>query len=264
MRTARSLLDELQAVDESTKIDAKTASGVGRSALETICAFANEPDLGGGYLLLGVSQSHQAGLFGATYDVVGVDDPDKLQSDLASQCATMFNRPVRPQMSVELLEDKPVLVVYVPELSPTDKPLFIEKLGLPRGAFRRIGSTDQHGTEDDLVALYQGHDAEGYDGTVIADSDWSDVDPEAVRVYRELRSSANPDAEELAWNDEDLLRALSAIKPGDRGPKLNRWRPAFVRHIHGAASLLPDDANRLHSHSRPRVGERPRAAVRLH
>ena len=163
--------------------------------------------------MLGVSRSQQGGLFGANYDVVGVANPDQIQSDLASQCATLFNRPLRPRITVDQLEGKPVLVVFVPELPPTDKPLFVKKLGLPRGAFRRVGPTDQHGTEDDLVVLYQNHDVEGYDGTVVADADRSDIDPESIRVYRELRSAANPDAEELAWSDDDLLRSVGAVKP---------------------------------------------------
>ena len=54
MRSAQDLLDELNAVDESTRIEAKRASDLGKSVMETVIAFANEPGLDGGYLLLGV------------------------------------------------------------------------------------------------------------------------------------------------------------------------------------------------------------------
>jgi len=53
----------------------------------------------------------------------------------------MFNRPLRPRVAVETLQGKTVLVVEVQEATPTDKPLFLTRLGLPRGAFRGIGST---------------------------------------------------------------------------------------------------------------------------
>ncbi len=211
VRSAASLLEELRAVDESTTIEAKTASKIDRSVMETVCAFANEPELGGGYLLLGVSASAQLGLFTRVYDVTGVSNPDQLQADLATQCATTFNHPVRPQIQVETVDGRTVLVVFIPELAPTEKPLFLKSLGLPRGAFRRVGSTDQEGTDDDLIALYQGHQGDSYDGSAIRDGDLRDIDADAVRAYRELRAIANPVAEELTWTDPDLLKALGAV-----------------------------------------------------
>jgi len=215
MRTASSLLEDLRAVDESSTVEAKTASEIDRSVLETVCAFANEPGLGGGYLLLGVHASAQLGLWSRSYDVVGVTNPDKLQSDLASQCATTFNRPIRPQLAVDTAEGKTVLVVFIPELAPAEKPLYLKALGLPRGAYRRVGSTDQQGSEDDLIALYQGHQGDAYDASVVRDAELADLDPEAVRLYRELRRSANPDADELTWTDDDLLRSLGAVSKDD-------------------------------------------------
>jgi ATP-dependent DNA helicase RecG len=42
-RTAEDLLQELQSVDESHRIEAKRCCQIDRSAMETVCAFANEP-----------------------------------------------------------------------------------------------------------------------------------------------------------------------------------------------------------------------------
>lgn len=209
IRTAEDLLQELLAVDESQRIEAKRASQIDRSVMETVVAFSNEPGLGGGYLLLGVERDPDD-LFGTSYRVVGVNDPDKLQSDLASQCASMLNRPVRPRIGVETLRGKTVLVIWVPEVAPAEKPVFLSKLGLPRGAFRRVGSTDQESSEDDLIALYAGQQLEAFDGAVLPDTDLQDIDASAVQEYRRLRERANPSAEELAWDDPELLRALGA------------------------------------------------------
>lgn len=214
MRTAEDLLQELTALDESHRIEAKQARQIDRSVMETICAFANEPGLDGGYLLLGVRRDSRD-LFGPTYRVEGIDHPDQVQSDLASQCATVFNRPVRPRVSVEELNGKTVVVVHVPEAAPTEKPIFLRNLGLPRGAYRRIGSTDQEGTEDDLVALYAGHQLDSFDAAVIPDADMEDIDPAALADYRQLRRAINPDAEELGWSDEELLRALGCARRDD-------------------------------------------------
>ncbi|MCZ8236556.1 MAG: ATP-binding protein [Inhella sp.] len=211
MRTAEDLMQELVALDESHRIEAKKARQIDRSVMETICAFANEPGLGGGYLLLGVSRDAQD-LFSNAYQVDGIDNPDKLQSDLASQCAGVFNRPLRPRVSVEELNGKAVVVVYVPEAAPTEKPIYLQNLGLPRGAFRRVGPTDQEGTEDDLVALYAGHQLETFDGALLPDAAMADIDPVAIDDYRQQRRAINPDAEELTWSNDDLLLALGCVR----------------------------------------------------
>jgi ATP-dependent DNA helicase RecG len=211
MRTAEDLLQELTALDESHRIEAKQARQVDRSVMETICAFANEPGLGGGYLLLGVKRD-QEDLFTNAYNIDGIDNPDKIQSDLASQCATVFNRPLRPRVSVEVLNDKTVIVVYVPEAAPTEKPIFIQNLGLPRGAYRRVGPTDQEGSEDDLIALYAGHQVDTFDAALLPDAEMDDIDPSAIDDYRQQRRAINPDAEELAWSNDDLLRSLGCAK----------------------------------------------------
>ncbi len=210
-RTAEDLLQELMSLDESQRIEATRCTQIDRSVMESVCAFAYEPGQGCGYLLLGVERDGQD-LFNNAYRVVGVTQPDKLQADLASQCASVFNRPVRPRVSVEALQGKTVLVVEVPEAAPTDKPLFLAKLGLPRGAFRRIGSTDQESSEDDLIALYAGHQRDSYDAAVLADADMGDIDPVALDDYRQQRRAINPLAEELAWGDSELLRALGCAQ----------------------------------------------------
>ena len=83
----------LQSSDETDRIEAKTAShGIGKSFLETVCALSNEPDLGGGYILLGIAKNEDAQDF--KYVITGVSDPDKLQNDIASQCRQCFNGPL--------------------------------------------------------------------------------------------------------------------------------------------------------------------------
>lgn len=58
MRSAIELFEELNAVDESVRIEAKRATELGKSVMQTVIAFANEPGLDGGYLLLGANWKH--------------------------------------------------------------------------------------------------------------------------------------------------------------------------------------------------------------
>ena len=213
--TIEELLAQLNSLDESPKIEAKTSSQLSKSIHETISAFSNEPALGGGCILLGVA--HRDNLFEREYYAKGLDDPDKIQADLASQCASVFNLPIRPEVSVGQIDSKAVIAVFIPEASPTDKPVFIKKQGLPRGAYRRIGSTDHHCSEDDLIVLYSGHQQETHDAAIVADTDMDDIDPNMIDVYRLMRKNVNPAAEELSWDNGALLRALKCIRRDANG-----------------------------------------------
>jgi ATP-dependent DNA helicase RecG len=139
---------------------------------------------------------------------------------LATQCREQFNVPVRVQIANEMLSGKVILVVTVPEAPPADKPVFLKSRGLPRGAFRRVGSTDQQCTEDDLLALYQGRQIESFDSTVVPDASLEDMSPEAIADYRRTRAEANADAEELRWSDDDLLESIRCVRraAGGRAP----------------------------------------------
>lgn len=214
MNKASNILERLNSIDEYKCVEAKTGSKIDRSLMETICAFSNEPNMGGGEIILGVRSIETADNAAVkTYEVVGVDDTDKLQSDIATQCNSVFNIAVRPDVSVEKLNGKNVIVISVAELNERSKPLYFKNEGLPRGAYRRIGPTDQRCTEDDLPLFYTS--SESYDSIIIPDTSLEDVDENAINRYRTLRERVNPQAEELDYNDQDLLLALGAAKKDD-------------------------------------------------
>ncbi len=213
MENLKELVERLNLSDECTDLEAKRASEIGKSVLETVCAFSNEPGLGGGYLLLGVEREDEVTSLFPSYIISGIpqENLDKIQADLANQCAENFNIPIRPQIIVEKTSaDKFAIVVFVPELSPEQKPLFLKHKGLPQGAYRRIGSADHKCTEDDLVIFYQGN--ETLDKSIIKDADLDDVSEEAISLYRRFRKNVNPSAEELTYDDNDLLKSLNAIR----------------------------------------------------
>lgn len=208
--SAQELLDQLNTLDETVRIEAKEPGHkIDRSVMETVNSFSNEPGLGGGAILIGARKEERADGT-VVYTVCGVTDPDKLNTELATRSANDFNVRVRPVIEQVELHGETVLVVHVPELPIASKPLYFKDDGWPSGAYRRIGSTDQRCTDDDLAALTQA--TEGFDATIVPDSTWADVDPAAVEHYRRLRSKVRADAAELGYSDEDLLHALGCCK----------------------------------------------------
>ena len=214
MKTAQEIFDQLNSIDENVRIDAKRASEIDKSIMETVCAFANEPGLGGGYLLLGaVRTGFKDGL--PVYVPENIEYPDKIQNDVTTQCSSMFNVRIRPQIETEIVDGKTVLVVKIDEAPEAQKPIYFINRGLPQGAFRRVGSSDQKCTEDDMRVFYSS--AESFDSTVVKGATLDDIDENAVAYYRKLRAKVNPNAEELSYDDKDLLMALRACEKEKNG-----------------------------------------------
>ena len=205
--TAQELFELLNQQDECDWVEAKGGHESSHSVMETVCSFSNEPGLGGGYIILGVAEDNTS-LF-PQYKTIHIADPDKFQKDFVSQCSSMFNIPVRPKVTVEKINSDTVIKIQIDELAHNQKPLYFVSEGLPSGAYRRIGPTDQRCTEDDMRIFYT--DYKSYDQTALKGTTFQDVDENAVKRYRTLREKVNPAAEELSYNDHELLEALGCL-----------------------------------------------------
>lgn len=213
--TAIEILEQLNSTDETQNIEAKLCQNyLGSSILESISAFCNTPDLGGGYILLGVSNT--GNLFGG-YSALGINNPDKIQNDLIGVCRTSFNIPIYPAISCETIDDKSVILVKIDEVDELKKPVYIKSKHLPEGAFLRVGSGDVKCNSDDLRIFYNSHNTASYDESIIHDSTLDDLDQNAIKEYREELKAAKRDPDLLEASDTFLLRSISAIKKDQNG-----------------------------------------------
>jgi len=209
------ILTRLQTRDECDRIEAKESkNALGKSALETISAFSNEPNLGGGYLVLGLKKVNGDTLEGL-YHIQGVTDPDKIQRELANVCRNDFNVRINPKITIHVKNSRTLIVAFIPEAFCRDKPVYIESKGVKEGTFRRIGSADHRCTDDDLDLLYQLRRQRSYESEILPGTSWGDISPEAIEEYRRLRSQIEPKAQELKLDDQELLLSLkTAFKQG--------------------------------------------------
>lgn len=236
MKSCSELFEELNILDEHTRIEAKTGKEVGNSLMETICAYANEPGLGGGYILLGIVECEEP--TEKRYCVEGIDNPDKILNDIITQCSTRFNTSLRPSCFTDKIVEKTVIGIHVPEAEPRIKPIYFKKVGLPKGAYRRIGSSDVKCTEEDLYVFYQERNAQPYDQTPIPHATLDDFDEQVIAEYRRMRAEKDPEAEELTFDNAGLLESLHCILPIDGVPHptiagilLFGKRSAIRRHL---------------------------------
>ena len=209
MKTFDELWELLTTQDESVEIEVKKASEVGKSCWQTISAFSNEPGLGGGYLVLGIKSPQDSD--SGEYEIEGVSDPDKIQCDLASQCNENFNIPIRPDIKPFVRDGKTVVVAFIPEAQPSEKPVYIQKSGSNAGSYRRISSTDKRFKDRDFERIYQEKQGDSFDKTPVKDATLDDLEPNAINAYRQARAKMNPNASELDFSDRDLLYSLNVI-----------------------------------------------------
>jgi ATP-dependent DNA helicase RecG len=212
-QSAKSLLQQLRLRDETTVIEAKKASAIGSSVMQTVCAFSNEPGLGGGYLLLGVAEpdtQHDQ------FYVCGVENSAKLLSDLQTNCRSQFEQPIHIQAEVVSLEGKTVIQVFVPELQPAAKPCtfdgkFDRTNKRKTGVWRRGIDGDYECAQQELEPILLAKTGLGFEQVVLPDAEWDDLDPSAITLYRQLREKVRSDAPELQATDAELLRALNLV-----------------------------------------------------
>lgn len=202
------LINQLQRRDECRGIEAKTSqTTLGKSALETISSFSNEPGLDGGYLILGL-QKNDDETSTERYNIIGVNDPDKIQNELTGVCATSFNIQIRPEIRLESIDGKIVILAFIPEAFCRDKPVYIKAQGIEKGTFRRIGSGDSRCTSEDLDLLYQLKRQHPYEAETFPGASWNDISSDAISEYRRLRHQVDPMARELKLDDQSLMVSL--------------------------------------------------------
>jgi len=205
------IIARLNEVDESHEIEAKRSeSEVGKRALETISAFSNEPGLGGGYLLFGVAEDASC-----VFSASGLNNPKKIEQEVSSLCAAAFNRTVRPRVWTEIVDGVALVAAFVLEAAPPEKPVFIKSKGMQHGTYRRIGSTDQHCTEDDLRVLFQASSTTPHEDTIVEGATMEDFDQDVIAAYRRQLIEANPVTELRDASLEDLLQSLGGARRVD-------------------------------------------------
>ncbi|WP_423709299.1 ATP-binding protein [Undibacterium sp. WLX3042] len=212
--TPEELLQQLRELDEHPRIEAKLGRDAGDSVMQTVCAFANEPGLGGGFLMLGVAEPDDAH---AEFWVAGVTDSDKLLGDLQHHCRDQFEQPIPVRGEAVLLEGQRVLIVFVPELIPAAKPCVFKgkydsKNKRKSGIWRRGLNGDYECSQQELEPILLAKAGTSFEQVVPAEAEWEDLDPAAIALYRALRQKVRPHAEELQASDEEMLHALNLVK----------------------------------------------------
>jgi len=173
----------------------RSQKGVSESAYETVSAFSNTA---GGHLVFGIKDTN------GNYNIVGVLEVDKVQNEFLSTLRTgdKLNRIITAKENIVKSDGKTLLIFYIPEVHRKDKPVYLK--GDIRQSYIRRGGCDERCTKTEIERFLREASDERYDGQTL------DFDPEhcfdayALKWYRALFKSRNPE-DDSSMSDLEFL-----------------------------------------------------------
>ena len=178
----------------------KAQNSVPNSLWDTYSAFANTY---GGTILLGVVEHTEEKDKSKRFEIVGVEDADKIRKDLwniiNSKEKVNVNLLRDEDVQVVDVEGKSVVAVNVPRAESSTRPIYINN-NLSRGTFKRNHEGDYHCTEQELKMMLRDANEAGNDRMILEYYTMDDIDIPTLESYRIMFKTDNPDH---VWNDLD-------------------------------------------------------------
>ncbi|MBO5095084.1 MAG: putative DNA binding domain-containing protein [Lachnospiraceae bacterium] len=137
-------LNEIQKMKCETQILELKSAGKGcpKRLYDTLSSFSNQDD--GGIIIFGIEED-------ADYTQAGVYDAQDLQKCINEQCLQM-EPVVRPLLTVIEKDGKSFVAAEIPSIDLADRPCYYRGQGRMKGAFVRIGDSDEPMTEYEIYS----------------------------------------------------------------------------------------------------------------
>ena len=209
-------LEELAELTESVEWECKLAHGLdGKGELPkdfwpTYSAFANTH---GGVVVLGMRERDRQ------FSVAGLSNIEKIRTDLFNT----LNNPSKVSVNlltdadvcVRLLDGKQVLVIEIPPASRKQRPVFLN--GQPIGnTYRRLHEGDRRCDEESVKRMFAEQVEDSRDERILQGFGLDDIDPDSLRIYRQMLSDRKSNHPALEHQGVDFLRQIGGWRR-DRG-----------------------------------------------
>ena len=200
---------DIQDLQESFEVECKLAGGRdGKGAVpgdmwETYSAFANTR---GGVILLGIKEkkgnftvegiNNPAPLVKNIWDTV--NNPNKVSTNLLSES----------DITVESIKGKSIIRIQVPRAPRESRPIYINANPYS-GTFQRRYEADQKCLTPAVKQMIAEQENDR-DQRILKHFTIDDIEPESLRIYRQMFKDAKPQHPFLEHTDQELLRAIRA------------------------------------------------------
>ena len=175
----------------------KAQKGVPEDAYSSVSAFANTA---GGWLVFGVKESKKS------FEVVGVDEVDKVQNDFLSSLRSnnKLNHFISAKEDVIEHEGKTLLIFYIPESPREKKPVYLK--GDIRQSYIRRGAGDERCTKLEIERFLRDASGHSYDNETVKDiSAETFFDSDTIQWYRNIFNQRQPGRHQALSDLEFLI-----------------------------------------------------------
>lgn len=201
-------LDDLHLLAETVELECKLAQGQdGKGELPkdfwpTYSAMANAH---GGVVLLGVRENN------GKFSIAGLENPTKVRSDLFNTLnnpsAASTNLLSDADVVAAVIDGKSILVVRIPAAARKQKPVFLK--GQPLGnTYRRLNDGDRHCDDETVKRMLAEQVEDERDARILTGFGMDDIDPESLRIYRQMLRDEKPAHPFLEQDDLEFLKSL--------------------------------------------------------
>lgn len=202
--TTEELIEKLELIQklkcETSTLEIKSAEqGCPKHLYDSLSSFSNQDD--GGIIIFGVDEKQN-------YKEVGVYDPQDIQKKINEQCLQM-EPVVRPLLTVVEKDEKFFVSAEIPGVDIVDRPVFYQGKGRLKGAYIRIGDSDEPMTEYEVYSYEAYRKKYQDDIRVIERASFASLKQDLLAEYVELLKKGKPHLSAISDNE---IYELMSIK----------------------------------------------------
>lgn len=201
-------LDDLQLLRETLELECKLAQGQsGQGELPkdfwpTYSAMANAH---GGVVLLGVREKD------GVLSIAGLANPAKVRADLFNNLnnpgKVSTNLLIDADVTEYTLSGKVILQVRIPQATRKQRPVFLH--GQPMGhTYKRLNDGDRLCDDETVKRMLAEQVEDERDARILPGFGMADIDPDSLRIYRQMLKDEKPGHPYLEQDDFSFLSSL--------------------------------------------------------